>query len=281
MPLKASAANADPAPSGVSKVDTTESATPNAETPRAIDCATAASLVRRFLAGEEVVEQRADMRAHLASCGSCQAQYRSSVETVARLARAPRDGGASTRVRGRFFASAAGSRRARRFGLFFVPAAALACVYLMTGRGTGSPSVELKVLEGHVQVGETILDTSSARMELVASQGGRTEPGARARIEAGATNVEIDPSTAFATERLHPLRIRLFEGRVTVQGTLAVTTHVGVLEITEGRVHVTLDERGLTLENVAGKLVYADRMGLQDVAEGELLWVPVAPAGRH
>lgn len=220
------------------------------------------------------------MRAHLASCGACREQYRSSVETVARLARAPRGGEASTRARGRFFASATGPRRARRVSLFLVPAAALVCVYLMTGRGTGSPPVELKVLEGHVQVGETILDTSSARTELTASQGGRTEPGARARIDAGASSVELGAATAFATERLDPLRIRLFEGRVTAQGTLALTTHVGVLEITEGRAHVTLDERGLTLENVAGKLVYADRMGLQEVAEGELLWVPIAPAGR-
>lgn len=265
----------------MSKVETTKPEAPSAETPRtpekAIDCASAAILVRRFLAGDEAVEQRGEMRAHLASCETCRTEYRSSVETIARLARVPRSD--ERRAHGRFFSSTTGPRRKRGVGMVFLPIAAIACVYWMSRRGPADSTVELKVIEGHVQVGETVLDASSSRLELKGSQGGRTEAGARARIEAGTTSVEIEPSTAFSTERVNPLRMRLFEGRMSIAGTLAVTTHIGVLELTDGRAHVTLDERGLTLESTSGKLIYADRTGVQEVAPGELLWVPATTTG--
>ncbi|MBI5364799.1 MAG: hypothetical protein HZA53_16605 [Planctomycetes bacterium] len=237
----------------------------------AISCATALALVRRFVAGDEDVEARPRMRAHLAACPACRDQYRGEVVLVARLAR----GGARSLESVRRMESRAGRsldrerRGGRRVTLarLVLPAIGLYALYAIAGPGEGGPA-RYACLAGTAHHAGAPIARTDAPVEL--QRGGlcATEAG-RARLEWAGNALVLEPETALRFERQDPLRARLFYGRVLVEGGAVLSTVAGVVEIESGSAVVELSEGGLSVACSRGAARIVDVAGTQTIEPGE------------
>lgn len=203
-----------------------------------LDCTEVLQLVRRFLAGEEDVARRAVVRSHLARCESCREQYHASVETVARLARAPQAYYAGLTRAPRVQANRQGASPRRPSGKSLVklilPAFGLYAAFAMSSRAQSDRDVRLRVLGGVVRLGENVIGVDDEPARLSRSLAGSTTEHSRARITANGSALVVEPSTSFAVERSSPLRLRLFEGVLLFDGESVVSTDAGVLETRDG-----------------------------------------------
>jgi hypothetical protein len=239
-------------------------------------------LVRRFLAGDEDVERRPAVRAHLSNCASCREQYHASVETVARLASAPQAyyEGLSRAprnihgARGFQRAKSAGARRTTLVKLI-LPAFGLYAAFAMSSRAEADREVRLITLGGVVQVGENMLGTDEEAAMLSRSQTGSTDAVSRAQIEASDVVLIVEPSTAFAIERLHPLRVRLFEGSLLFRGSVVISTNTGVMEASPGSGVLRMTTRDVDVAVSDGTVAFYDSHARVVVSPQETLHAPL------
>ena len=229
--------------------------------PDELTCAATLPLVRRFLAGDEDPLQRTRVRAHLARCASCREHYHASVETMVRLARAPAAYYDGLSRAPRMLDGAAGRGRTRPASVrrqslvkLVLPAFGLYAALVMSGRAETAREVRIGALSGIVQVGEHTLGPNDGPSLLVRSQGVSTDAGSRARIEADEARLLVEPSTAFAIERLHPLRLRLFEGALSFEGAVVISTRSGVLETADASGVIEIDEHALEIAVSSGEV---------------------------
>lgn len=243
--------------------------------PDELTCAATAPLVHRFLAGDEDALQRTRVRTHLAHCANCREHYHASVETMVRLARAPqayRDG--LSRVPRALYDRVSGGRAktssARRLNLvkLVLPAFGLYAALVMSGRAESAREVRISALGGIVRVGEHTLGPDDGATLLERSQGGSTDAASRARIEADDALLLVEPSTAFAMERLHPLRVRLFEGSFLFEGSSVVSTPAGILETKNASGVIRVNEREIEIAVSNGEVGFQDPRGRMIVRPG-------------
>lgn len=256
--------------------DATES--PDAEPSRAarpdvapLECALALKLVRRFVSGDEQVAERARLRAHLSACTECSAQYRSEVVLLSRLARGgDRSLESVQRLRERARREIAGRQRTRRVPLvrLVLPAVALYALFVIAGPALGGPA-KLECLAGEVHVGRDLLAPGAPAAELARGVLCTSGANARAKLTCGDTVLVLEPDTAVLFERTQPLRVRLFGGRLAVDGAATVTSAAGVVEVPKGAGAIEFTSG--TLSAVANDASWnlCDATGDQPVLPGE------------
>lgn len=247
-----------------------------------LSCSAILQLVRRFLAGDEDVQRRSAVRAHLAICASCREQYHTSVETMARLASAPHayyEGLARAPRRIQGTQSAVRTRAARSRGTNLVklilPAFGLYAAFVMSSRAEADREVWLSALSGAVRVGEQTFSADDDATALSRSQSGSTDAQSRARIQASEVVLVVEPSTAFAIERVHPLRVRLFEGSLLFDGSVVISTNAGVMEASPGSGAVRMTEREVGVAASEGTVAFYDSRARVVVSPRETLRLPL------
>lgn len=248
--------------------------------PDELTCDQAAPLVHRFLSGDEDVAARMRLRAHLAGCASCRVDYQASVETLARLARAPRTAGDGATyspralfTAGRATRSVGGGQRQFRLTKFALPAFGLFAVLVLSGRAREPQDAKFSVLDGAVRLDGHTVAPADGSVVLARSQAGTTDEFSRARVVAEQVTLVIESSTAFAVERVSPLRVRLFGGQISFEGSAVVSTPVGVLEIEDASGTVRIDGHAIEVATTRGQVGFQDPRGRRVVQPGVVLRV--------
>lgn len=260
---------AAPAPSSDAELD--DSPTP--------ECRNARRWIRRFVAGDEEVESRAALRAHLASCGACRDQYRAEVVLVAGLARGnQRSLESLQRLRSRARSVVSGSARERRASLahLILPAFGLYALFQLAGKDTQRAHV--RAVTGTVAIAQTTLADGESPRELKRGTVCVTDSSSRALLEAGESSLTLEPGTALLFERAVPLRVRLFAGRLLVEGPAIVTSAAGVLESDLGGGTVSFDGGGLEVVSAVDSWRVSASSGTLCARAGEPLRLPDALA---
>ncbi len=247
-----------------------------------LQCSAVLPLVRRFLAGNEDVERRPAVRAHLSKCAFCREQYHASVETMARLASAPQAYYEGLSRAPRIAQGALSPQRARsassrgtNFVKLILPAFGLYAAFAMSSRAESDREVRFSTLSGTVQVGEHTLGTDDEAAMLSRSQSGSTDAVSRAQIEASDAVLIVEPSTAFAIERLRPLRVRLFQGTVLFRGRVVISTNAGVMESSPGSGVLRMTSRDVDVAVSEGAVAFYDSHARVVVSPQETLHAPL------
>ncbi len=244
------------------------------------ECPSARRWIRRFVAGDEEVESRAALRAHLASCGVCRDQYRAEVVLVAGLARGTQRSLESLeRLRTRARTVVAGSARDRRASLahLILPAFGLYALFQLAGQDTQRAHV--RAVTGTVSVADTTLADDQTPRELKRGTVCVTDGSSRAHLDVGESSLTLEPGTALLFERAVPLRVRLFSGCLLVDGPAVVTSAAGVLESDAGSGTVRFDEHGFEVVSAVDGWRVSAASGTRCARAGEPLRLPDALAG--
>lgn len=237
-----------------------------------MDCDAARAEIRAFLSGtHKTGVQSPLLRAHLAACPECSAEYRSQVVGIAAIASGARqaaeirhdDDIAATARRSLI---AAETRHRIRLPRSLLPLAVVLMVGLFVFRGAANV-VNLRSIAGTVYRGAELV----APGETVPSRNGdgcSTGVGSRAELVRGDDVLRFESETSFTVERLDRLAARLFDGRATATGTALLVFSAGALEVAGGSACVTIDDQGVTIESVSGKVEYTDAKGRHLLAPG-------------
>ena len=272
-----------------------------------LECQQARELTRAFLSGGGVLERRAEWRAHLAACRECDAHYRETVEMIARLHRARRDGPGSERApepAPRAAATSSEEERAPRRSLIaYSPPArslwrvrkrsgwlalAIPFVALLVFAAVGLPGGEPRVasvlaLQGEVGLNQHYLAPGDAAETL--PRGGRVSVGhaARARLQDEHCELVLEGEGEVQCERLSPLRVRLFGGTLHVRGPCTISSALGVVQNGAEALELRLSEDGLQIQAAGAGACFLDVNGRRALAAGEVLHVEahLAPAASH
>ena len=107
-----------------------------------------------------------------------------------------------------------------------------------------------------------------------------TDAGSRARLFADASVITIEPDTALAFERGPRLRVRLFFGRLLVDGPAVVTSAAGVVDVRSGSGVVELTGNTLRVACASGEWRVDDPSGERVLAVGESTALQIGLAAR-
>lgn len=245
---------------------------PEASGTSELGCDAALALVRRFVSGDEDVAERTRLRAHLARCVACREQYRAEVVLLAQLARGGERPLESVRRMEERASRVVGARWARkRSGLvrLVLPSFGLLALYLIADWKHGVAPASVESVAGRVQVGETSLEASEEPRALPFRSICATDERSRAVLTLGESRVVLEPDTAVCFERGEVLRVRLFFGRLLVDGPVVVTSAAGVVEARTGSGVVELAGTALDAACASGEWSVADPAGSRAIGAGE------------
>lgn len=237
------------------------------------DCERARTEIRAFLSGTNSTGlQSPFLRAHLAACPECSAEYRGMVVGVAAIASGARRA-AEDRPETEIAESArrsliaAETRHRIRLPRSLLPLAVVVLVAMFVLRGNAG-TVSLRAVSGTVYRGSELVGPG----ESIVSKNGdgcSTGVGGFAELARGDDVIRFEAQTSFTVERLDRLAVRLFDGRASVTGTALIVFSSGVLEVTNGSAKVSVDDAGVTLEALAGRVEYTDATRRNLLAPGD------------
>ena len=232
------------------------------------DCGRTPERVAHYLRGGLAGRERAEFRAHLAECASCEATYRESVCVATQLAarrRETRDKRERARAAARrrtMLVEGSLSRHGRlprtrrnaHLRLILMPAFAvfLMMVIFPRAQAWGPQRVHLTEAEGLVRVSGLLVDEPVESRELSRGDWCAVGPEGRARLELGDTHIELAAGTLLLIEDSAQLRLRIDAGRIDIQGTCVVTAEEGVVEASGGSGHVAMRPEGLEVHTREG-----------------------------
>lgn len=242
--------------------------------PETIDvgCAQALELVRRFVSGDEHVAERTRLRAHLARCVACREQYRAEVVLLAQLARGnerPLESVRRMEERANRVVGARWSRKRSGLVRLVLPGFGLLALYLIADWKHGIAPASVESIAGCAQVGGAPLRESDEARELPFRSICATDERSRAVLTLGESRIVLEPDTALCFERGAVLRVRLFFGRLLVDGPAVVTSAAGVVEARSGSGVVELVGTALDASCASGEWSIDDPSGTRTIGAGE------------
>lgn len=272
-----------------------------------LECKEARELTRAFLSGGGVLERRPEWRAHLAACRECDAHYRETVEMIARLHRARRDGPTPEPAR-----SVAESRPVRETPVEEEPpprrsliapappargvwrvrkragwlALAIPFVALIVFATIGFPgsdprAASVVALQGEVALNDHYLAPGDAAVALPRGATVAAGAGSRVRLHDDSTELVLEGEGGLQCESFAPLRVRLFGGTLHAQGPCTISSAVGVLQNSAGALELRIEEDGLHVRAGPSGALFVDGKGRRDLAPGEELHVEARLAPMH
>lgn len=253
-------------------------------------CARTTVVLRAFLAGKADRTRDPAVREHLASCAACRARYEEAVEAAAHVGGAQRKQREEALLRSARIAkrrkqhpgaeAAEAARRARghRLRLLLLPAA---LILLMTQLGRLSRGVPVETrpialrVGGVVQAAGRTIAGEDDPVTLTRGQRCETGTDGSALLRTGRVSLTLDPDTRVLVESSS--RFRLERGGVAVDGTCAVTTSLGVLEVEDGAGRLALKDGRLLATVERDRLTWVDPTGVHVLAPGPERIVAVRP----
>ncbi|MAE28275.1 MAG: hypothetical protein QF724_03440 [Planctomycetota bacterium] len=244
----------------------------------ALSCEEALRLVHRFLGEDGEGAEHLALREHLEACRACHAAYLDAVGTVAALGRAQRhlrqEEEKNTRraTQRRLALAGAGERsqrRRRNLRILFLPALAILALVQFQSAFGAPPRADLAVISGPVAMPELLIEQAGTVLPMVRGDWCATAPGASARLVVGKTEVHLGALTRVMLEGTRPLRLRIGQGTLVLNGPATVTSPVGVIEVTSGRARLTYQDEILRAECLSGYLGGWNTEGGQKIGAGE------------
>ncbi len=247
----------------------------------ALSCPDALERIRRYLTNRLDRGETRGLRAHLATCGECRDEYRSSLLVTARLAREKRldrEARRAAKVRRvpRFVQS---MPRRQRMRLLLIPAFVAFLLSMAANLGVPQGAARLTATRGAAQVGERQVEEGDGPVPLGRGDWCSTDREGSARIEFLACSVELGESTWVLVELPRSRRLRLDSGRLDVDGNCVVSTELGVVAIESGKARLHRAAGRLDVESLEGALSVVDGRGERRLTAGEL-WSSSAPVAR-
>jgi len=255
--------------------------TPDSETSWTPLCGRVSVAVRTFLAGRGERIREHEIREHLESCAACRQRYDEAVETIAHVGRARRrneevDLARAARIARRRrgspaeeAAEAARRGRGHRLRLMLLPAAAI-LVATQLGRIGKKTTLETRPIAtqvvGEVHAAGRTLASADGPIMLVRGQRCETGADGAARLGTGKVKLTLDTWTRVLIES--PSRFRLEQGLVTLEGTCAITTSLGVLEAEGAKGTLSLEGARVFASVEDGTMLWIDPGGVQTLAVG-------------
>ena len=243
-------------------------------------CESAREEIASLLASGHGLGQLPHLREHLIACSDCNAVYRSSLLAETRLRRALLDTELNLddeqqpparAVLSPLHVARAGFSSSGKGKAAWVIALAVVFYTLvrLTPEPAGAIRARLRSLAGEVSANGVSLIAGSPERELERGDWVRTSAGARARLEFGATRVDLAPSTQVQIEEPAEHRLRLEAGSLEVRGSLLLSSPFGIVEIIEGGANLWVDAHGLMVRSTAGELRAIDARGEHALQAGE------------
>ena len=245
-------------------------------------CEVARERLSALLVSGRTLAEEPTLREHLKVCEDCNAQYRSSLLSDARLRRAmiefaEEDSGQEAEfpvrrpVLSPLAIARAGFATAERGKATWV--IVLAVIFYAAVRLTPDPSgvarARLESLAGHVVSTGAPLAVGAPVRELQRGDWVRTPEGARARLSFGDTRVELAASTEVQVEDPFTHRVRLEAGSLDVHGPLLVTSLYGIVQVEGGHATLSIASGGLFVESAEGNVHAIDSLGEHQLTSGE------------
>lgn len=250
-------------------------------------CEEASESIRGFVSGLLSADRERALRSHLDRCGDCRDHYRAAVITTAHIGherRLERDARQKRVRRERLRRLAREGQPAGRPSYFrlrtlLYPAFFAFLMWQMSGLLTRGAGIMVERLEGGVTAGPLELFEGRGRAPLGTGQRCSTATDGSARVEARGTDLVLGPHSDLSLESAEPLRFRLGRGSLRANGTCAVTTRLGIVDVTKGEAEVALGRGALQIKALAGECVFTGPDGASTIAPGASLVVPSLPAG--
>jgi hypothetical protein len=266
-----------------------------------LECEQARELTRAFLSGGGVLERRAEWRTHIAACRECDAHYRETVEMIARLHRARRDGPEPERresaLREVDEADESEARAPRRSLIAYSPPArtrwrlrkrsgwlalAIPFVGLLVFATVGMPGLEPRAasvlaLRGAATLNERDLAPGDTPVALPAGARIAAAADARVRLQDAASELVLEGEGGLQCEGFAPLRVRLFGGTLRARGPCTISTAVGVVKNPSGALELRIAEDGLHVRAGSAGASFVDGAGARVLTAGEEFAVAARP----
>jgi len=250
-------------------------------------CEAAREQIASLLAEGRGLAEFVPLREHLVACADCNAVYRDSLLAETRLRRALLEsefGFEEVPVPARALLSPlhvarAGFRSGGKGKAAWVIALGVLfyAVVRLTPEPAGAIHARLQALKGEVAANGQSLVPGAPAVELQRGDWVRASSGARARLQFGATEVELASSTQVQIEEPASRRLRLEQGALHVAGPLLVSSAFGLVEILDGRATLRVDAEGLLVRSSEGELRAIDARGEHALLAGEDFRLALAP----
>ncbi|MDA1264300.1 MAG: hypothetical protein O2816_04390 [Planctomycetota bacterium] len=239
-----------------------------ARTPDPLTCDDVPATVRAFVSRGLRPDETAALREHVADCKECAAIYHDGVETAAHIGGQHRTERVATekavrrwRLRRDSVAAQLPSPRGRsaRIRTLLYPAFfAYLMVQIVGFGGPKQAGLAVEVLRGTVHASEPMESG-----ELCA-----TGDDGWAKLFTDDAEARLEPDTRLFLESTDPLRLRLVQGVLELEGTWQITTVHGFVELVEGRARLDLQGNSLACGCERGELRFSDARGQSIVEAG-------------
>jgi len=256
----------------------TETSAQASKKPSEISCEEAGALMREFSRENLDTHRLRLLRGHLAGCSDCMSIYREVVGTTAalgRVTRAEREKRAIERQRNQLHAKVFGrkelpkvKRRFFRLRIVLIPAF---FIYLMTQiAGVGPPPARIEIIStrGKVTIDQRPVEEGAGPALVLPGRWILSSRFADATVDGRTCELRLGSETDLLVESAAPPRFRFRSGDLQVDGTTTLVTVLGMIEISEGRGHLRLDDHGLLIEPESGSWSVFDRYGETKLEKG-------------
>ncbi len=256
----------------------------------ALSCEQARGRTHDFALGELGPLEVRELRQHILECRPCRDAYKEAIETTAALAHVSKEGREqeeAERFKRRVHAERFGPtreivkhRRYYRLRIALIPAFFIILMINMTGLGEPPARVDIVHTEGTVKLAKQQVVILGDPLLVLPGRWVHTKASSSASLESLSVRVEVGARTDVLLESARPVRMRLRGGLLDVDGDLVIYSVLGILNVTQGKGRVTLDNDGLLIEVESGEWKLLDRSGENLLAPGQphLVAAPVLAA---
>lgn len=207
-----------------------------------------------YLRGQGGDGDRDALAQHRATCPDCAQHYRDSVELLARM----RSGHA-----GEVHESPASPAKPKRKGrwLLIVLPIVLLLVWQTFGHRATQAVPRLRCTQGKVECDGRVLQLGEGSSALVEGSRVVLPEGASAELRLPRVQGELSGPLKLAVERLEPLRLRVQEGSLEVEGELRVISNLAELELNGARARIAVNAQEVRITSLGQGAKLTDLVG--------------------
>jgi hypothetical protein len=246
------------------------------------DCEATRAGLGAYLGSGAYLRERPELFAHLQVCATCHAHYAEALVVAARLGRAlrtkcepglarPAPGDTPARTRSSLWIA---PERARNWRRMLLPALILLCLSRFEVLGAGA---RLEALAGQVFVDASALRPADGPRRLARGARCAIADDARARLRAGAADLDLHAGTSLFVEDPRAPRFRLEHGALLATGACRITSSYGVVDVESGAAFVSADERALTVSARGGRVLASNALQRHALEGLDRIVLPAQP----
>ena len=228
------------------------------------------------------LELDGEARAHVATCEECRGDYRAALEVAARIGRERRLAREEAERRARRRERLRLARDARaRFPMGMVLRTVFVPGLLIFFLGRNLPAeveARARAVSGTYALGPRTLGPDAPPQPVRRGDWIVTDSRSQVDLARGkVARATVEPNSRVCVEDRRLDRLLFGGGSLRVEGTLTITTRLGVIELLAGSAHVRSRGRAICIEVESGTARLLDASAARELAPGELGWLGVPP----